>query len=71
MAILITGFNDYIPLTGVELVFSSGDVEQCVNVSLVDDDSFEEEELFRVVGVSNENGVVIGDLIINISDNDG
>lgn len=65
-------YNDYFPLIDEELVFLPGDMEQCVNVSLVDDDSYEPVEFFRIIGTSdNQNGVVVvGNVTIEIVDND-
>ena len=44
---LIAADEDYLRPTEV-LVFSTGDVRQCVNISLIDDDSLEEVEEFFV-----------------------
>ena len=42
---MIAADEDYLRVT-VVLVFSAGDVRQCVNISLIDDDSLEEVEEF-------------------------
>ena len=68
---LFTEFNDYIPLISEELIFSSGDIERCVNITLLGDESFEGQEYFIVSGSSQQDVIFTGNVTVILDDNDG
>ena len=65
-------FNDYYPLNNEQLVFFSGDTEQCVNVTIVDDEDHERREYFGITVTTDFPFVYfLRNLTVNILDNDG
>ena len=68
---------DYMPISNVDLGFSSnGDIE-CVNVTIIDDDEQEDSEVFGVDSVlqylisASFPGQAVANFFITIIDNDG
>ena len=51
-----------------QLVFSSGDIEKCVNISIVNDEDYEGLEYFSVTARSN--GLISENLTVFIVDSD-
>ena len=69
---LIAADEDYLRPTEV-LVFSAGDVRQCVDISLIDDDSLEEvEEFFANISTLVPRVTIDPDLTtVELQDDDG
>ena len=65
---LFTDAMDYTPLTQT-LTFAVGDMRQCVNISITDDDIDEPVEMFFVNLMSTEADVTVPQATVSILDN--
>ena len=69
--------DDYIALTGVDVIFPSGSTDgalECVNITIVDDNTFEGPHSFSVEIIMASSPSVIGSpssATINIEDDEG
>ena len=65
---LSTDTMDYTPLTQT-LTFAVGDMRQCFNISITDDDTDEPVEMFFVNLMSTEADVTVPQATVSIMDN--